>query len=876
MSNVIIDKTKIDLLANAIADKSGEPITMTLDEMVEAVDGIDTGGITPTGNIAITHSGTTDVAEYATATVPNATYLLGVYGGEFYTESNVRKYREHAELITDSGEGPYNAGWIDEDTYFSNNVVYNAVSPQTITPTENTQSIGGARYMMEGAVTINAIPSNYIGSNIPRRTSTDLSVTGANVSVPAGFYEDGAGASVASGTEGTPTATKGTVSNHAISVTPSVTNTAGYISGGTKTGTAVSVSASELVSGTVNITSSGNTDVTNYATASVASGSLSNYSWGREKTSTGYTLAHTVNKSAGYIESGTQRFEFPNFWTLENKTVTPSTTSQTVTPTSESYYLDSVTVDPMPSGTAGTPTATKGSVSNHSVSVTPSVTNTTGYITGSTKTGTAVTVTAAELASGNKTITENGTNIDVVGYSTVSVEVQGGGTSGTQIGTTSATASSNSVLIFPVERIPTSFAVAVYSDNTISPGSTPLVMSAVWDGTMSNSSMVVVGQVLTNTNNQQVSFLNNNEITAIYSDYDNAIILSTGESGIQWVGAANGYYNISYTYGGSASDVHTADVQVGSGATSITFTGIEEEPSYFSCIFKSYFSTSSGYQRVIFVQGVTSEGIAGLEMDSGAHGSGTHWSTSYNNGSFTITSQGTNAGGYFHQPGYYQLTYATAGEAENFQQKSVTYSPFPAAYTETVRPDPGYDALKQVNVTIEAMPSGTAGTPTATKGTVSNHSVLVTPSVTNTTGYITGDTKTGTAVSVSASELVSGTVNITSSGNTDVTNYATASVASGSATASATKGTVSNHSVTVTPSVTRTAGYITAGSANGTAVTVSASELVSGSQTITENGTVNVTNLASVTVAIPIVTYYTGSSAPSSSLGSNGDIYLQS
>lgn len=79
--------------------------------------------------------------------------------------------------------------------------------------------------------------------------------------------------------------------------------------------------------------------------------------------------------------------------------------------------------------------------------------------------------------------------------------------------------------------------------------------------------------------------------------------------------------------------------------------------------------------------------------------------------------------------------------------------------------------------TIAAMPSGTAGTPTATKGTVSNHSVTVTPSVTNTTGYITGGTKTGTAVTVSASELASGNKAITENGTgIDVTNYASVDV----------------------------------------------------------------------------------------------------
>lgn len=109
---------------------------------------------------------------------------------------------------------------------------------------------------------------------------------------------------------------------------------------------------------------------------------------------------------------------------LQAKTnISPTTSSQTITADSGYDGLSSVQINAMPSGTAGTPTATKGTVSNHQVSVTPSVTNTTGYITGSTKTGTAVTVTASELASGNKEITNNGSNIDVVGYSTVSVAV---------------------------------------------------------------------------------------------------------------------------------------------------------------------------------------------------------------------------------------------------------------------------------------------------------------------------------------------------------------------------------------------------------------------------------------------------------------------
>lgn len=152
--------------------------------------------------------------------------------------------------------------------------------------------------------------------------------------------------------------------------------------------------------------------------------------------------------------------------------------------------------------------------------------------------------------------------------------------------------------------------------------------------------------------------------------------------------------------------------------------------------------------------------------------------------------------------------------------------------------------------------SGTAGTPTASKGTVSSHSITVTPSVTNTAGYISGGTLTGTGVTVSASELVSGTYSVTSSGTKDVTNYASASVPAGTeGTPTASKGTVSNHSISVTPSVTNTGGYITGSTKTGTAVTVSASELVSGTKSISANGSsIDVTEYASVNVAVPTVT----------------------
>ena len=277
-----------------------------------------------------------------------------------------------------------------------------------------------------------------------------------------------------------------------------------------------------------------------------------------------------------------------------------------------------------------------------------------------------------------------------------------------------------------------------------------------------------------------------------------------------------------------------------------------------------------------------------------------------------VRPQGTisiNQNGIHNVANYATASVSVSSQAVSLQAKTAS----PTESSQTIEPDQGYGGLS--SVTVEAISSsyvgsevtrrsvddvvvsgqqiaipsgfyanntnitvltGVAGTPIATKGTVSNHEVSVTPSVTNTTGWITGSTKTGTAVTVSASELVSGTLNVSESGTQDVTNYENISVPAGSeGTPSATKGTVNNHSISVTPSVTNTGGYIAGGTKTGTAVSVSASELVSGSETKTANGTYDVTNLASLVVAVPIVTYYTGSSAPSSSLGSNGDIYLQ-
>ena len=757
-------------------------------------------------------------AYYKISAVPN-----GTAGTPTATKGTVSNYS-----ITVTPSVTNTAGYISSETKTGTAVTVTASElvsgtlPVTSNGTKDVTNYASISVNVPTGSTINNQDKTVTPSTSEQSISADNGYTGlGTVTVEA----------MPTGTAGTPSASKGTVSNHSVSVTPSVTNTTGYITGGTKTGTAVTVTASELASGNKSITSNGSnidvvgystvsvnvsggggitptgnlditaagvTDVTNYATVTVPEADY------EAQTDFAFTTQSgqrkwicdawlSVSGDGGWIDSAGYTVVDTTYNAVPaNTTVTPSTSSQTIG--GANYMMEGpVTVAAMPTGTAGTPSASKGTVSNHSISVTPSVTNVTGYITGGTKTGTAVTVSASELVSGSQTFTSNNT-YDVTNLASVVVNVSGGGGGGggaaAKVETATATLSSASTSISFTGLLgePTSFAVVSNAD--LATGASPWKTAAVvYDGTDLH------GQTIRNTSNAQVTY----DGSSFSYTYNNGTLTITG-SGTNF--QAN-QYKLVYTYG--SATVGTAQTQVGSGATSITFTGVTDEPAYFSCIFKSNFSTSSGYQRVIVV---VNDGTStyGMEMDSSAKVSTAHWSYNYNNGSLTITSQGTNAGGYFHQPGYYQLTYVAGGGDEVIlQDKTVS----PTESTQYITADEDYTGLGMVTVnaisstyvgsgitrrsstdlsaegatvtvpagyystqTTKSVTSGTAGTPTASKGTVSNHSISITPSVTNTTGYITGGTKTGTAVTVSASELVSGSETKTSNGTYDVTNLA--------------------------------------------------------------------------------------------------------
>lgn len=235
--------------------------------------------------------------------------------------------------------------------------------------------------------------------------------------------------------------------------------------------------------------------------------------------------------------------------------------------------------------------------------------------------------------------------------------------------------------------------------------------------------------------------------------------------------------------------------------------------------------------------------------------------------------------------------FSIGGGTPTLQTKTVTYTPTTSQQTDTISPDSGYDGLSLVNVIVNAMQGG-ADVPTFTLSGVQDGATVTCDktyaevralyddgllvALANAPTYNCvyamsicdepGSSSLRYAV-YDANGYPMGDVLITSSAMT----YSVPSVTQKTMNLpTATKGTVTNHTMTIGVGVANSRGFYAGGVTRGNPIYVSASELVSGSQTVSGNGTYDVTDLAELVVDTPTMTLpATTSSTPTGTRRAN-------
>lgn len=266
-----------------------------------------------------------------------------------------------------------------------------------------------------------------VSGGITAKTSSDLTASGATVTVLAGYYASNASKSVATATHANPTAS---INSTTGVVTASHTQTAGYVSAGTTTGT---LELSTQAAKTVTPTESEQTAVAagKYTTGAVKVGAISKTYVGSDITQRSGTdlsaSGATVTVPAGYYAS--QATKSVSSMTLPTSTASSATSGftskATVSRSTADQYINIPTgynasgayykVNAVPNGSVTAPSSISGTSATvstgtntltltKSVSVTPNVT-TAGYISGGTAGNASVSLTASVTTQAAKTVT---------------------------------------------------------------------------------------------------------------------------------------------------------------------------------------------------------------------------------------------------------------------------------------------------------------------------------------------------------------------------------------------------------------------------------------------------------------------------------------
>lgn len=72
--------------------------------------------------------------------------------------------------------------------------------PYSVTPSESSQTLSTQGKKMSSDVSVSAVPSDYVGSAVPRKASADLTQSSSTITAPAGYYAENASKTIANAT----------------------------------------------------------------------------------------------------------------------------------------------------------------------------------------------------------------------------------------------------------------------------------------------------------------------------------------------------------------------------------------------------------------------------------------------------------------------------------------------------------------------------------------------------------------------------------------------------------------------------------------------------------------------------------------------------
>lgn len=230
--------------------------TITPDSGYDALSSVQINAM-PSGTAGTPTATKGAVSNHSITVTPSVTNTTGYITGGTKTGTGVTV--SASELVSGTmtilenmtGIDVTNYASVDVDVDISAAIYQNKTG---IEPSEVSQTITpDAGFDALASVQINRISEGYVGTGITRRSSSDLTVSGATVTAPAGYYGAAATKTIASGSATAPASISGTSAmvstgtntltlSKTVSVTPSVT--AGYVGSGTATNSSISLTAS--------------------------------------------------------------------------------------------------------------------------------------------------------------------------------------------------------------------------------------------------------------------------------------------------------------------------------------------------------------------------------------------------------------------------------------------------------------------------------------------------------------------------------------------------------------------------------------------------------------------------------------------------------